>query len=420
MKNPWSVSRMLFAIILLIAEWFIGGARREENMKHKILLAAAISLAVLITLHYASAQDINAVYYGNGDPIRLSSNTPAELLDMNVHKCQMNFCSIEASGYVNVEDDQAVLKVWLEVEGGWNGSDVATDEEVTCRYIGSQSGALQTSFHTSMVKIFDDCKEYNIRLFGANVSGTGSLYVNHHGIAVSCYSGGNVNVLYPHPTPPSAGSLQFSSSTYSVDENAGSVTITVTRTGGSNGAVGVSYATSNGTATAGSDYTSASGDFDWADEDTSSRTFSIPILDDSIYEGTETVNLTLSNPVGGATLGSPSTAILTIVDSEPRPNTLTVTTPNGGESWPAGTIQTIRWTYTGSPGPSVKIELLKDERLNRNICTSCPIGSDGSGSNNWHIDSTQTVGSDYKIRVTSTSNATYTDTSNSSFTITTP
>lgn len=171
-------------------------------MKHKILLAAVLSLVVLITPYYASAQDINAMYYGNGDVIRLTSNTPTELLDMSLHKCQMNFCSIEATGYVNVEDDQAVLKVWLEVEGGWNGSDFATDEEITSRYVGSKSGALQTSFHTSMVKVFDDCKEYNIRLLGTNVSGTGSLYVNHHGIAVSCFSGGNVNVLYPNSIPP--------------------------------------------------------------------------------------------------------------------------------------------------------------------------------------------------------------------------
>ena len=52
-----------------------------------------------------------------------------------------------------------------------------------------------------------------------------------------------------------ANTLQLSSATYSVTENGGSVTITVTRTGGSAGAVGVTLATSPGTATAGGDYT---------------------------------------------------------------------------------------------------------------------------------------------------------------------
>ena len=52
-----------------------------------------------------------------------------------------------------------------------------------------------------------------------------------------------------------AGALQFSAATYSVGENAGPATVTVTRTGGSSGAVSVTFATSNGTATAPGDYT---------------------------------------------------------------------------------------------------------------------------------------------------------------------
>ena len=46
---------------------------------------------------------------------------------------------------------------------------------------------------------------------------------------------------------PSSGTLQFSSATYGVNESGTSVLITATRTGGSGGSVGVSYATSNGT-----------------------------------------------------------------------------------------------------------------------------------------------------------------------------
>ena len=118
---------------------------------------------------------------------------------------------------------------------------------------------------------------------------------------------------------PQPGALQFSASTYSVNENGSSVTITVRRTGGSDGAVGVNYATSNGTATAGSDYTSRSGTLSWGNGESASKTFSVPILNDSAYEGDETVNLALSSPTGGATLGSPSTAVLTIGDDEESP-----------------------------------------------------------------------------------------------------
>jgi hypothetical protein len=79
--------------------------------------------------------------------------------------------------------------------------------------------------------------------------------------------------------------------------------------------VTIDYATSDGTATAGSDYVAISGTLIFAVGQTIG-TFDVPIIDDSLNEADETVNLTLSNP-GNATLDTPSTAILTIVDSYP-------------------------------------------------------------------------------------------------------
>jgi len=116
-----------------------------------------------------------------------------------------------------------------------------------------------------------------------------------------------------------SGTLAFSAGSYSVNENGGQATITVSRTGGSNGAVSVQYATSNGTAIVGSDYTSATGTLNWADADTANKTFVVPINNDSLDEADETINLTLTNPTGGATLGSQASALLTIVDDDPAP-----------------------------------------------------------------------------------------------------
>jgi subtilisin family serine protease len=128
-----------------------------------------------------------------------------------------------------------------------------------------------------------------------------------------------VSSTEPPPAPANAGTLQFSAATSSIGESGGSILTTVTRTGGSSGPVGVSYATANGTATAGSDYTSMSGTLSWADGDTASKTFSIFITDDSLNELDETFTVTLSSPTGGATLGSPSSATVTIVDDDPMP-----------------------------------------------------------------------------------------------------
>ena len=56
-----------------------------------------------------------------------------------------------------------------------------------------------------------------------------------------------------------ASTIQFSASTYTVAENAGTVNLTVQRTGDTNTEVGVDYATADGTATNGLKYTEVSG-----------------------------------------------------------------------------------------------------------------------------------------------------------------
>ncbi len=98
---------------------------------------------------------------------------------------------------------------------------------------------------------------------------------------------------------------------------------------------------------------------------------------------------------------------------------ITVTSPNGGENWVAGTKHQIRWNYTGVSGYT-KIELLKGGKVNRTISSNWTIGSNGKGLYNWTISSTQAPGKDYKIRVTNKSNPVYNDTSNANFTISAP
>jgi hypothetical protein len=116
--------------------------------------------------------------------------------------------------------------------------------------------------------------------------------------------------------PAAPGALQFSAATYSVGEGAGTATITVTRTGGSDGVVGVTYATADGTAAAGSDYTATTGTLSWNAGDAAAKSFTVAITNDTAPESNETVALALSAATGGATLGAPASATLTILDDD--------------------------------------------------------------------------------------------------------
>jgi len=93
---------------------------------------------------------------------------------------------------------------------------------------------------------------------------------------------------------------------------------------------------------------------------------------------------------------------------------VTVISPNGGESFTRGSTMPISWTSVGSPGSSVKILLYKGFFVSRTITTSTPLNA---GTYNWTIPSTQTLGSTYKIKIVSTTNSLIADTSNTSFTI---
>jgi Calx-beta domain-containing protein/hemolysin type calcium-binding protein len=77
--------------------------------------------------------------------------------------------------------------------------------------------------------------------------------------------------------------------------------------------VSVTYATANGTATAGSDYTATAGTLIFGPGQTT-KDVVVPILGDDTYEPDETFTLTLSNPVN-ATLGA-ATATGTIMNDD--------------------------------------------------------------------------------------------------------
>ncbi|MFN6538729.1 MAG: Calx-beta domain-containing protein [Nostoc sp. EkiNYC01] len=97
---------------------------------------------------------------------------------------------------------------------------------------------------------------------------------------------------------------------YTSPQNA---TYTVTLSNASTKTITVKYATANGTATAGADYTNTAGTLTFNPGDTS-KVINIPILNDFINEANETFTLTLTSPTN-ASLGTSKTVTTTITDT---------------------------------------------------------------------------------------------------------
>ncbi len=170
------------------------------------------------------------------------------------------------------------------------------------------------------------------------------------------------------PTPKAAniaaasGTIQFSSATYAVTEGTATVTITATRTGGSDGAVTADYATTDGSAvggtdcaTAGVDYITKTGTVSFTNGNTTNKTFPVAICDDTAVENAETVNITLSNPTGGATLGTPNPAVLTITDNDTAATTAPTFTSANSTTFTQGTAGSFQVTASGNPAPTFTV-----------------------------------------------------------------
>jgi hypothetical protein len=139
--------------------------------------------------------------------------------------------------------------------------------------------------------------------------------------------------------------VAFLSASYSVNEAGGTAAVTLTRVGSTAASDSVYFQTSNGTATAGSDYTTVIQTVSFAAGETS-KTVSVPITDDSAVESSETVLLSLSSPSAGATLGTLSSATLTITDNDVAPPPTTTTTKTTPTPTAKGKITSCKLSKT--------------------------------------------------------------------------
>jgi uncharacterized delta-60 repeat protein len=124
------------------------------------------------------------------------------------------------------------------------------------------------------------------------------------------------------------------------EDSPNGVLLEVSRTGGRTGALSVDYFMTSVTASAGLDFAASTGTLYWADGDDGIKWKWIPIVNDRFTEGDETFRVTLRTPLGGAMLGSASTATITIVDPSstisPPP-----ASPGGGGGGSSGPLDAL-------------------------------------------------------------------------------
>jgi hypothetical protein len=156
----------------------------------------------------------------------------------------------------------------------------------------------------------------------------------------------------------------------SVSEGAGAAVFTVSLDGA--GAVSVHYATTDGTAHAGADYTAKSGTLSFSRGE-ASKTVSVPILNDGVHEATESFGLALTSPSGAAANGNDLAATATIADddaeAQPPPPATTTTT---GTGVPATGTTTSASSLTDLSAPVLALSKPRTKRGTILVTIGCP------------------------------------------------
>ncbi len=109
--------------------------------------------------------------------------------------------------------------------------------------------------------------------------------------------------------------VAFSAPSYSVKENGVNATITVLRTGATNNTVSVDYKTTDGSALAGIGYQLTAGSLVFTNGETV-KSFSVPIIDNTLLEGDKYFLLNLFNPGGNVVVTDPSAAVVNILEND--------------------------------------------------------------------------------------------------------
>ncbi|AFY47683.1 CARDB domain-containing protein,putative collagen-binding protein,Calx-beta domain-containing protein,subtilase family protease [Nostoc sp. PCC 7524] len=176
--------------------------------------------------------------------------------------------------------------------------------------------------------------------------------------------------------------LTFSAAAYSVNEDSTSVTsITITRTS-SNGTLTATLTLADGTATAPADYDNTPIIVEFADGE-ASKIVTIPIIDDAVVEGNETLSISLGAS-SSYELGDITTATVTIVDNDIA--SVTITESDGSTNvTEGGATDSYTVVLTSQPTADVSITINGDSQVSTDVNTLTFTAA------NWNVAQTVTV-----------------------------
>ena len=235
---------------------------------------SATILGDTLTLNLSGITDMATVTVALGGITDLVGNTIGGTTNLSVRAL---FGDVNQNGSVNVVDMQQIKNKLL---GGVTAANFLYD--VNC------SGGMN---------VVDMQQVKNNLLHSASVVDGGS-------------SGTNSGTVGQYP-----GTLAFTAAGYGATAMAAHMQIAVTRTGGSDTPVTVGYATSDGTAVAGVNYLTATGTLSFGVGETN-KAINLILLNGALALGEGSINLSLSGPTGGATLGMQTNAVVTMAEAD--------------------------------------------------------------------------------------------------------
>ncbi|TQV89827.1 choice-of-anchor B family protein [Aliikangiella coralliicola] len=273
------------------------------------------------------ASDINSGLYVLRDKTQSTTQGSLGFTAAQIEVDQGTDAVINVSRQNNNASSTSVSVKYEILSGSATKASDFTTTSGTLEWNGNESG--NKSFNVTIASDpsgSEPSETFYIRLYdptsGVSLSTTSYLTVKVNGVSNS-------------------GAVEFEETAINAAENSGTVTVNVNRVGGAEGAASVEYQLQNGTAMSGQDFETTSGTLNWQDGESTPKSFTVNIINDTDEESSESFTVSLST-VAGASLGAKSSLTVTIADDDSN----TAPAVSTGEDFQANTGQTVQLTST--------------------------------------------------------------------------